>query len=79
MFLLKFFFGIYRKILSPLLHAFSLAWSGQPQPGCRFVPTCSEYSERAIEKYGLLLGSYKTVVRVCHCHPYSKKDRWDPV
>lgn len=39
---------------------------------CRFQPTCSEYTYQAIEKYGILLGSWKGLRRIFRCHPWSK-------
>ena len=35
------------------LYRFVFAWL---PPSCRFEPTCSHYTEQAIEKYGLLQG-----------------------
>lgn len=46
--------------------------------GCRFRPTCSEYAVQAIEKYGILKGSLKTIKRVVKCNPLSKP-KFDPV
>lgn len=45
---------------------------------CRFSPTCSEYTYQAIEKYGILAGSWKGFKRILRCHPWSKGG-WDPV
>lgn len=39
---------------------------------CRFNPACSEYSYQAIEKYGILLGSWMAIGRILRCHPWSK-------
>lgn len=39
---------------------------------CRFKPTCSEYSYKAIEKHGLLKGGWLSLKRVLSCHPWSK-------
>ena len=50
--------GAYKKIVSPWL-----------PPACRFVPTCSEYACDAIEKYGLIHGSWKGLGRLMRCHP----------
>ena len=36
---------------------------------CRFVPTCSEYTRTAIEKYGALRGTYMGIKRICRCRP----------
>ncbi|MBS1959310.1 MAG: membrane protein insertion efficiency factor YidD [Bdellovibrionales bacterium] len=76
---MRFFFKVYRIILSPILHAFTSVMSANPNTGCKFVPTCSEYSEQAIQKYGLLLGSKKSIQRICKCHPFSKAGGLDPV
>ena len=35
---------------------------------CKFKPTCSEYAELAIKKYGLLIGLYKLRKRLSKCH-----------
>lgn len=45
---------------------------------CRFRPTCSEYTYQAIEKYGILKGSWLGLGRVLRCHPWSKGGR-DPL
>ena len=45
---------------------------------CRFRPTCSEYTYQAIEKYGILKGSWLGLGRVIRCHPFSKGG-YDPV
>ena len=39
---------------------------------CRFYPTCSEYSKQAIEKYGFLIGTFKSLKRIIRCNPYCK-------
>ena len=45
---------------------------------CRFLPTCSEYSILALEKYGLFQGLKKSVVRISKCHPWNPGG-YDPV
>lgn len=46
--------------------------------GCRFTPTCSDYSREAIGKYGILKGSALSIKRVIKCNPLSKPG-YDPV
>jgi putative membrane protein insertion efficiency factor len=49
----------YRLLLSP--------WLGS---ACRFEPTCSIYSIRALEQHGAAAGSYLTLTRLVRCHPW---------
>jgi len=35
---------------------------------CRFTPSCSEYAYKAIEKYGILKGTWKAAGRISRCH-----------
>lgn len=51
----------YQWLISPLL--------GEH---CRFYPSCSQYSEQAIEKYGAFRGSWKGLKRILRCHPFNK-------
>lgn len=58
----------YQKILSPDHGPVFL----NPLIGCRFYPSCSEYSILAINKYGPLKGLEKTLIRILKCGPWSK-------
>ena len=57
----------YRYFLSP--------WLGS---ACRFEPTCSAYSLRAIEVHGAAAGAYMTLHRLARCHPWCEGGH-DPV
>ena len=47
---------------------------------CKFIPTCSEYTKQAINKYGIKKGVYLGFKRILKCHRFSKcKDVYDPV
>ncbi len=37
---------------------------------CRFVPSCSEYSKKVIQKYGSIKGIWLTIRRLLRCHPW---------
>jgi putative membrane protein insertion efficiency factor len=57
----------YKKHISPAL-----------PNSCRFYPTCSEYAIEAINKYGILKGSIKSIYRILRCNPFNKGG-YDPV
>jgi putative membrane protein insertion efficiency factor len=50
---------------SPLKHLF-------PYGYCRFHPTCSEYSYQAVERYGVVRGTWLGFKRLLRCHPWNK-------
>ena len=49
----------YRRFISPLF----------PR-SCRFYPTCSQYAQQALERYGTCKGIWLTLKRLSKCHPY---------
>jgi uncharacterized protein len=59
-FLIIFIIKIYKKIVSPIL----------PQ-SCRFYPSCSVYSIKAFEKYGVIKGLWLSIRRISRCHPFN--------
>jgi len=50
--------SVYRYGISPILG-----------PRCRHLPTCSEYGQEAIDRYGLWGGGWMTLARMVRCHP----------
>ncbi len=56
----------YQKSISPLN---KLIW---PLGACRFSPACSEYMILAIEKHGIIKGSWLGAVRITRCNPLSE-------
>ena len=49
---------VYQVVISPML--------GQ---NCRFHPTCSCYAHQALEKHGLVAGTWLSVKRIIKCNP----------
>jgi len=55
-------------------------WVVSPWLGtrCRFVPSCSEYANQALENHGAIKGILLTSKRICRCHPWGGSG-YDPV
>jgi len=75
-----------RKILTEIIKIYQKSFSyGQGFGrsffligGCRFYPSCSEYTRQAIEKYGPLKGGWMGLKRVLRCHPFGGSG-YDPL
>ncbi|MBL4801333.1 MAG: membrane protein insertion efficiency factor YidD [Emcibacter sp.] len=65
--LLKGVITVYRYTLSPLLGK-----------NCRYLPTCSEYAEEAIDRFGAFKGGLLALRRIGRCHPWGGHG-YDPV
>lgn len=50
---------LYRYTLSPLIGM-----------NCRHLPTCSDYGDQAIDRFGLWAGGWMTLARLLRCHPF---------
>lgn len=57
----------YQRFLSPL-----------KPPTCRFYPSCSDYAEQAVAKYGAARGLLLAGRRLLRCHPFHPGG-YDPV
>ena len=59
--------GLYRVIISPFIG-----------PSCRYTPTCSEYAQTAIMRFGIFKGGWISLKRIMSCHPWHEGG-YDPV
>lgn len=59
--------AFYRTCISPLI-----------PPTCRYTPTCSQYAQEAIKKYGPFKGGWLALKRILRCHPFGGSG-YDPV
>jgi putative membrane protein insertion efficiency factor len=50
---------LYRYTLSPVIG-----------PRCRHLPSCSEYADEAIVRFGLWAGGWMALARILRCHPF---------
>ena len=51
---------VYQMCISPFVGG---------RAACRFTPTCSEYTNQAIKKYGFCRGVWMGIKRISHCRP----------
>lgn len=51
--------ALYRYTLSPLIG-----------PRCRHLPSCSDYADESIARFGLWAGSWMALARIVRCHPW---------
>ncbi len=61
-----------------LIRFYQMSISQVTRPSCRFVPSCSQYTYEAIEKFGLVRGVWMGAKRLVRCHPFSRGG-FDPV
>lgn len=66
------------RVLIALIRAYRFTFSAILGRQCRYLPTCSEYGEEAIRRYGPWLGGWLTLARVCRCNPFGPSG-FDPV
>jgi uncharacterized protein len=57
----------YQLLLSPLFAG-----------SCRFVPSCSAYAAEAVDRFGVLRGSWLAIRRLSRCRPLAAHG-FDPV
>lgn len=58
---------VYQQVVSPYLPAM-----------CRFEPSCSQYTADAVQRYGVVQGSWLGFKRVMRCRPMGGRG-YDPV
>jgi putative membrane protein insertion efficiency factor len=61
-----------------VIHAYRLALSPLIGRDCRYLPTCSAYTEEAIRRFGLWAGTWMGIARIQRCGPFGASG-FDPV
>lgn len=62
--LLIVFFAFLKKLLIEIIRIYQHYAPEDIRRRCLFMPTCSEYTILALEKYGVLLGLHKAYIRI---------------
>lgn len=66
------------KLMLALITFYRTCISPLTPPACRFTPTCSQYAQEAIRKYGPFRGGWLAFKRILRCHPFGGSG-YDPV
>ena len=66
-----------KKIIIYLINAYQKT-PLKSHSSCVFIPTCSEYTKEAVNKYGSIKGVYFGFKRILRCHPW-QKNRYNPL
>ncbi len=57
------------RLLILLVRFYQYAISPLLPPGCRYLPTCSEYTLEALRKHGAIKGGWLALKRIGRCRP----------
>ena len=61
-----------------LIRAYQLSLSSLIGRQCRYLPSCSAFTDEAIDRYGLWAGGWMGLSRICRCNPWGGSG-FDPV
>ncbi|PWM79824.1 MAG: membrane protein insertion efficiency factor YidD [Phascolarctobacterium sp.] len=67
-----------KTVIILLIRFYQIFISPMFPPRCRFYPTCSQYALEAVQKKGVLKGSWMALKRILKCHPFHPGG-YDPV
>jgi putative membrane protein insertion efficiency factor len=62
--------NIFQKIALAVLTAYKYLISPILGNNCRYLPSCSCYTHTAIERFGVMRGSWMGLKRISRCHPF---------
>jgi putative membrane protein insertion efficiency factor len=59
-----------RALAHGLIRTYQLTLSGLVGRQCRHAPSCSEYTDDAIQLHGFWAGGWMGLARICRCNPW---------
>jgi uncharacterized protein len=59
-----------RRLAQGLIRAYRFTLAALIGLNCRHLPGCSEYADEAIGRFGLWVGGWMALARLCRCHPF---------
>ena len=66
------------RLLLLLIKGYQYAISPLFPPSCRFTPSCSHFCIEALNKYGVVRGTWLSIKRLIRCNPWNTGG-YDPV
>jgi len=67
-----------KRLFVLLIRGYSYLISPFLGNNCRYHPTCSVYTQEAVERFGVLSGLWMGMKRISRCHPFHEGG-FDPV
>jgi len=59
-----------RRLAHGAIRTYQLTFSALLGRRCRYLPTCSDYTDEAIALHGVWAGSWIGLARICRCRPF---------
>jgi len=70
--------GLLKKCIIMVIRIYQVFISPLSGRNCRFYPTCSNYFLQALERYGIIKGTWLFFKRIIKCHPFNSGG-YDPL
>ena len=62
--------NIVERIIFRIIRFYQTFVSPNLKVNCRFYPSCSQYTLKTIQEYGVFKGCAKSLKRILRCHPF---------
>jgi putative membrane protein insertion efficiency factor len=59
-----------KRLIVFLIHTYQAGISPLLPASCRYMPSCSEYTRLAVERFGVRRGAWLGLRRVLRCQPF---------